>query len=370
MKKSSIAVAMIILVVAISGLIYIGGVMNKKSGTGDGQKSKLQELNGENDQNRQASNDITFGEYKCVISEDDSVVVKYIKSGQTIKIFSINPVSDISSYDISSNGSSALYLGKDGHIWVIYNDGTLKKITPDRYGNLLKSEVQKRNSSYIWASNPSFMPDGNVEFISNLPDTGRSPGKAIWKINIEDGSMSQVYKPMSENFKALGYRSDDGKYIILDGDKIAAVDGGAGTSGSIETTDVSGKHIINLSPDGKKILFVNSDAQKRQDSSYLYMMDSYGKNIVKLPGVEGYKVTDMGAWNDDGTEYAYIIKPQSGSYGKIAVIYFYESGISIKSYNPSTIIEFPDNCKLRWANGDTISVDTGNDVVNISLNEG
>ena len=367
MKKSLIAAAAVILISAVSGVIYLAGNPNHKGNIQDRLKAGAEQGGQDENSDIKTINDITFGEFECSISGNDSVMVKYVKSGQTAKIFSLNPVKNEDSYDISQNGNSALYLSKDGHIWIIYSNGASKKITPDKYQGLNKNDMQKSNPGYIWADEPSFMPDGNIEFISNLPDEGTSPEKTIWKIDVDDGTMYPIYKPLSKDFRPLGYRSGDGKHIILDGDKIIVVDDTGSSCKTYETIDVEGKYIISLSPGGEKLIFANMDGTNSVDFGYIYMMDVYDKGIVKLPKVQSYKFTSMGAWNDEGDKYAIIIKPLSGSNDEIAVLHFDEAHINIDTYY--TDGRFADSCKVRWAGDNAVSVDTGEDIVTISLDK-
>lgn len=365
MKKTYVAVMVTILIVTLSGLIYIGNSINNKNNSMKKAEEKGAPQGDTGNISQVASSDITFGEYSCSISKNDNLTAKYIKSGQTIRIYSLNPVPDIDSYDILPNGSMAVYLAKDGHLWIINNDGSIKKLTPEKYGNISKEEIQKQNAGYIWAASPKFTSDGFVVFSSSLPDTGSSPKKAIWRIELSNGDMKMMYTPQTDSYRLLGTRAD-GKYMILDGVNIAVID----ENGVSENIDVKDKYILSLSPDGRKLLYLKLDEYGKAGNGSLYVMDCYGRNAYKLPGIAGFIPTSSGAWNDDSSMYAMLMKKQSGNIGSVAVISFDSNDLAdIRNVNLGSNIKLPENSKLRWVDENTISADVGDDIISIDIHE-
>lgn len=358
MKKSSIAVAVTVLIITILGVLYINNSYNLKK-MSSGGSSKVD--SNDKDQGSEP-NDTVFGEYNHLISENDNITVKYLKSGGSTKIYALYPVENKDKYYISQNGSIALYVGKQGHIWVLYSSGSKKKVTPDRYDSIDKAVITKTNSDYIWADKPELTPQGNIRFVSNLPGTSGASAKSIWEISLQDSSMKKIFTPVSAAYKVLGYR-DDGRFLVLDDKNIAVIDDAGNVT---ENIDVNDKSIISLSPDGTKIVYFKKDSNQTVFSKQ-YILDSYGKKSVLLPAIEGYSATDMGAWNGKGTKYAFVIKSISGNKHKIGVINFEEGFIEISSHEPGADIKFPDDCKLKWTEDDIISVDIGDDVVSIEL---
>lgn len=360
MKKSSIAIATAVTIISILGILYIS-----KSHVFDNMKNQNSGVAGSAGISGQNAGDTTvFGEFTQSVSDGEKVTVRYMKSGETAKIYSISPVEKKDEYYISQSGGLALYTSKDGHIWAFYNDGTEKKITPDTYGSISKDKITKDRPGYIWASQPELTRENRVRFISNLPDISDSPKKSIWEINIEDGNMNKVYTPSSESFRILGYR-DDGKLLVLDGDNIAAIDE---ANYQVENMDIKGKHILSASPDGAWIIFAKKIGEAA-DLSGLYVMDSMGKKSMVLPKVAGYSAMDSGAWSPDSSRYAFLAKPFSPGDLKVAVVRFEfeENYMEISSYDPGPDTKLPENSKLEWASGSSISVDIGSDVVSIEL---
>lgn len=365
MKKSSVIIAVSVLIVLLIGLLYLDISYNSKKKAQSGSSNLLDSELSETSAGK-GNNSITYGEYKYVLSGSITINARYMKINGGVKIFSVYPVEDKSKYDISYDGSTAVYLSKDGSIWALFNDGSSKKITPDKYGSIEKSAVQKENLSYIWAEQPLLTGNGTVRFVSNLPDTGSKPKKSLWEINIDNGDIKKIYTLASDNFKLLGYR-EDGRLLILDGGSISAINT---NDSSAENIDVKDKYILSMSPEGDRILYVKLNKDNQPDFSSLYTMDDTGANSIRLPGLDGYSPTQVGAWSSDGTKYAFVVRSTFGSKDKIAVISFDEDSVVINSFIPTTDVKFPDNSTLRWGTSDSVSVDTGDDVINIDVKAG
>ena len=356
-----------VLIVSLSGIIYLtkmaGNGDNKKNNTGLDSSNIPEVVQSDINDAKEQSGSIIFDEYIYKISDNDVITARYMKYGQLVRICSLSPVSDKSVYDISSSGNAALYRSRGSDIWVLYNDGTQEKVTPDKYGSMDKVAVMKENPGFTWASRPEFTLDGNVRFVSDIPVEGNIPKKSIWEINLEDGSMKIVYTPVNEGYLELGYR-DDRRLMILDGDSIATIDT---LSNAVETIDVKGKYIIKLSFDGLKLIYMKKDENDKPDLNSLYVMDSKGQNMRILPGLNGYTATDAGAWDDKSSKYAFIMKPLGNTNDRVAVVSFDDGFMNIVAYSPENDIKFPDGCELRWTGDSSISVDTGDSIVNIDL---
>jgi len=360
MKKSSSAVAVAVLIIALTGAIFIGKVYNIKTDSGDSKDTASS--NGQ-EEIPNDGDDIYFGEYTISVSENEEITVKYLESSGITRIYSIFPVETKDMYDILENGNSAVYRARDGHIWLIYNDGTINKLTPDKYGSIEKSAIEKQVPGYIWADKVRFEDDERVIFISNLPDTSNLPKESIWEVGIEDKKMRMLYTPVSREYKILGLR-EDGRILVLDGEFIAAVDM---NENSIEMVNVSDKKVMSLSPDGSKVIYAKNNINM-DESVYdnLYIMDGWGKNSSLLPKVKGYRATNMGAWSQDSSKYGLIIK---GDYGKdkIGVLFFEEDHVDIADYSIEGNIVFPEDSTLQWTSGNSLLIDIGEDVVTVEL---
>lgn len=360
MKKTNIAFAFTMVIVLLLGALYIGkSAADREKGQAGGYKD-----DGKETVSSQGGNKTFFGEYKYELSGKEKIIVNYMKSGQGIKIFSISPVADKKKYDISQGGSAAAYKTDDGAIWLLFNDGTFKKILADSYGRIKLSDVRKKYPSYIWAESPEFISEDRLSFISDLPDTSANPKKSLWEASLQNDSIKKVYTPNSASFRYLGIR-DDGKMLVLDGEQIAAVDT---DSVSVENVDVSQKHIISFSDGGNKILFAKM-FQDKPDFGSLYVMNGYGKNITKLPDIKNYTATDMGAWNGDGLKYALVARQSGGINAEIVVISFDDDSddVDMNGYSLKERSALPDKSQIEWLNDETISIDTGSDVFTVDL---
>lgn len=362
MKRSSIAVIIAVLMVALAGVIYIGRLSTENS-TVDSNQSKPVSQDVSQQETAVNAEGISFGEIVYKISSSETITAKCMKSDGIERIYSLNPVTDKKRYDISSSGSMAVYLAKDSSIWLLYNDGTKKKLTPDKYDSISKADMLAKNPGYIWAYEPEFTTWGTVRFISNLPDTSDSPGKSLWEVGLDGGNVRDIYTVISDNFKSLGSR-DDGKYMVLDGANIAVVDT---ASGSADMMDVKDKYIIGLSPNGTRIVYMAKGQNGQPDGKNLMTMDSYGNNNRVIPGVEGFTATDMGAWSSNSQKYAFIIKSAGGLGDKIAIVSFGEEDTGISAYNPPDNAKFPEGSKLGWTDDGTVSVDTGDSIINVDI---
>lgn len=362
MKKPNIAIVVTVLMVSLSGIIFMSKTMNNKKD--EIQNADKSESGVQTDSKPlEQSDDITFNEYTFKISEDEIITAKYLKSGQTIRIYSLSPVVNKNSYDISSSGSSALYLSRDESIWRLYNDGTEMKISQDKYQAIQKSDVIIKHPDYIWADKPEFTVQGTVRFVSNLPDLNDSPKKSIWEVNQDGSSMKMIYTPSSNDYKVLGDR-DDERLMILDGESIAAVDT---VSLNVETIEVKDKYIINMSPLGTRLLFAKKDGDNKPDFGSLFVMDSTGKSVEKIPHIEGYTATEMGAWNNDGSKYAFIAKSSGGSKYRIHVVSFDDNLMTINEYSTAEDTKFPDGCIVKWTNDTSISIDIGDGIISMDI---
>lgn len=359
MKRSSIVIAAAAFVVMLSGVVFLARF---------GGKGNLAEVDksgalSDSVSPSEVSGKVSFGEFRYEIAANDIVCARYVRIGSANRIYSVSPVRDTSGYDITSDGSRAVCLGKDGHIWALFNDGNCKKLTPDKYGSVSIADLHKQSSSYIWADEPVFESNGIVRFISDLPSSESCVKKSIWEISVGSGDMKMLYTLDTDSYRVLGY-DDDGMLLVLDGSTLASVNTEDGTVSKAETGD---KQILSMSPDGSKMIYVKRNKLGSADWSALYMMGSGGTSSVKLPGIQGYQATSTGLWNSDGNEYLFIAKSLWNSRDRIGLIEFGEDRTEIKSFAPGSDIRFPDDCRLSWSGGDSVDVDTGDDIISVSM---
>ncbi|KPU46033.1 hypothetical protein OXPF_05140 [Oxobacter pfennigii] len=361
MKKSSIAIAVTMVLIAIIGMVYVSNLYNPSKLNDNGEE--LSEIGEDGESAVNNSQDTRFGEYNLTLPGDDNITVEYLKTGDIVKIYAIHPVSNKSKYDILSSGTTAAYIGKDGHIWAFFNNGTNSKITPDVYEGINKSIVTGNNPVYIWADKPEFTSDGKIRFFSNLPDASNNPKISIWEIEIETGRMTKVYTPLNEDFKVLGNR-DDGKLLVLDADIMAAINT---ADGSYENIEVKNSFIIGMTPDGTKIMCTETASDGKPDYSRLYIMDGTGKRIRSIPRLSGYNYIGYGQWYQDSEKYAYIARSQSDGKYIIAVINFHEDSVETLSYPINSAVSIPENSNVEWTADNAVLVDIGDDVISVEF---
>lgn len=303
-------------------------------------KKNIEDINNSNDTIN--SNDVAFNEFSFNLENKEDVKIKYMLYNNSKKIYSISPVSNNNKYDISYNKSSLVYLSNDNCLWLFKNDGTSKKLIQQELG-----EIQ----------NPKFVALNKIMFYSN------EQNKSIWIIDTEDTNLKKVYTPLDSNFRYLGDRADN-KIIIIDKDNMILIDI---ENYNIESKYIGDKYIMNISPDGKNIIF----CEKNNDNinyKNLYLMTSFFDNIDNIPRIDGFTPTEIGAWNEVGKSYAYIIKSDSLKYDKLALMAFDdENNIMVTSIDISNDFKFDNKYKLSWSGNNIVSIDTGESSISIDV---
>jgi hypothetical protein len=359
MKKYSTAIVIAIVVVVLAGVAIVGRLSNKKNSELVDSDSVVSKSNEKSISNTQ--NNVFYGSYNISTPSAGVLKAEYIKADDAIKFYALNPLDSIKGYDISSNGRNIVYEDKDEHLWAIYSNGELKKITPDKYESIDKSNM---GNKYIWADKPLFIDNNKIMFISNLPDTSDSPEQSLWEIASDGSKMKKLYSIKSSSYKYLGYR-EDGSIAINDGDEIAFINQ---IDGTIDTIDVKDKEILSLSKDGTRIIYIKKNNNGKLDYNGLYAMNPYGKEQIKLPVLNSFTATNIGEWNKDSSKYAYIAKSSRGNKCKVVIINFDEEYIHLDDFDIGQDINIDDNTALSWSNNDaSISIETGDNVLNIDM---
>lgn len=119
-------------------------------------------------------------------------------------------------------------LDKDQNMKLINIDGKVTDITKKEYvskkGDKFKKEVKiKENKNYLWHSEPKFMDDENIVYVSNLPYFGTAAtNQYAWIYNIKTKKDTVIWKTKGKKItigkivpkKGIEIKVDKNEYII------------------------------------------------------------------------------------------------------------------------------------------------------------
>lgn len=131
-------------------------------------------------------------------------------------------------YDISPNKEMIVILDKSQNMKLINIDGKVTDITKKEYiskkGDKFKKEVKiKENKNYLWHSEPKFMDDENIIYVSNLPYFGTAAtNQYAWIYNIKTKKDTVIWKTKGKKItigkivpkKGIEIKVDKNEYII------------------------------------------------------------------------------------------------------------------------------------------------------------
>lgn len=124
------------------------------------------------------------------------------------------------SYDVSpSKKNVIIYDSKNQAILLLDTSGNKQDITNPQYtptsGNTITKDAQlSSDSSYIWCSNPKFLDDNNIAYVSQLPWIGKTT-KYVWIESLSNKNNVLVQGIEGENVK-LDKITDKGLTVISD----------------------------------------------------------------------------------------------------------------------------------------------------------
>ncbi|MBD8046607.1 hypothetical protein [Clostridium faecium] len=160
-------------------------------------------------------------EKEIKLSENITVKVVIENKNNDKKIVSINDVENITS-DISPSGKQAVFEEKkEQRIFLMNINGELKEITKKEYlsteGEAFSREsVIQYNPGYIWGSNPRFVDDKNIVYISYLPWINADKNQYVWTINLQSLEHNVNYNLTGKDIK-FGKVETKGLTINIDG---------------------------------------------------------------------------------------------------------------------------------------------------------
>lgn len=180
----------------------------------------------------------TTKEYTYTLKNNKIIKIEYTENGadKQIKEFK-NENLDSIEYDISPDKKRALFVDKaDSSLIVLNSDGNFIDITKQSVNyskkRSLTRKVLENDSNYVWNGKPHFTSDGNIVYLSDMPNSKSGYLLTIWSTTPEEGAahvkVGKASRDISvhnfEGFDEVGrlkLNTPDGTiYISKDGYKV------------------------------------------------------------------------------------------------------------------------------------------------------
>ncbi|GAA0078346.1 hypothetical protein UT300005_27250 [Clostridium sp. CTA-5] len=161
------------------------------------------------------------------------IVVKatYIEENGQNKFTKLEGTDDFVKFDISPSGKQILILDKDQTITVYNVNGESKVVSKNEYtskkGDVFTKEATLLSKpEYLWNSDPKFINEENIIFVSNRPYFGTAAVKQyLWISNIVNDSDSIKWDLAASKIE-IDKKEEKGIKIIVDGNIYYVVEDG------------------------------------------------------------------------------------------------------------------------------------------------
>lgn len=162
--------------------------------------------------------------YDVKLPDDQSTKVTYEeKSGN--KVFKYIQGATNIKYNISSSGSKVIICDSIQNIILVNIDGSTEDITKKDYTasdgtDFSKDSIIKANSGYVWCSDPKFIDDNTIAYISQLPWINGQNLKYIWIYNIRDKSHTCIESVSGTSITEGEIDASKGLQFTIDGNAV------------------------------------------------------------------------------------------------------------------------------------------------------
>lgn len=125
------------------------------------------------------------------------------------------------SFDISPSKKQLIICDVNTQITLYNIDGTNKIVSKDKYVSTNGSVFTKDNTlqskpDYLWNSNPKFVSDQSIVFVTNRPYFGTAAVKQyLWMTDLQTGT-DKIYWDLAAAKIVMGARDDKGLKITVD----------------------------------------------------------------------------------------------------------------------------------------------------------
>ena len=125
-------------------------------------------------------------------------------------------------FDISPLKKQLIICDVNSQITLYNIDGTKKVVSKDQYVSTSGSVFTKDNTlnnkpDYLWNSNPKFVNEQNMIFVTNRPYFGTAAVKQyLWMTDLQNGN-DKIYWDLAATSITIGNREEKGLKITVDG---------------------------------------------------------------------------------------------------------------------------------------------------------
>jgi hypothetical protein len=124
-------------------------------------------------------------------------------------------------YSISQSGKEMMVTDTNSVITLYNVDGSNKIVSKDQYvstkgGVFTKEDTIRTQPGYLWNSNPKFISEEKIIFVSNRPYFGNAVSKQyLWMTDIQTGEDKIFWEISGQNIE-IGEKEDKGIKITID----------------------------------------------------------------------------------------------------------------------------------------------------------
>lgn len=164
------------------------------------------------------------------LSSGNTAKAVYVTNEKGEKVFkALNTTDKGVSFDISPAGKQMMVTDTNAVITLYNTDGTNKVVSKDQYVStkgivFTKDSTLKSQPEYLWNSNPKFVSEDKIIFITNRPYFGTSVlKKYLWISDIQTGEDRTLWDMSGSNIE-MGNKEEKGVKVTIDGSRVYYID--------------------------------------------------------------------------------------------------------------------------------------------------
>lgn len=157
------------------------------------------------------------------LASGNSAKAVYIENEEMQKVFTkLEGADNGVTYDISPSKTQMLVCDTNAQITLYNIDGSSKVISKDKYvsksgGVFTKEATLASQPQYLWNSNPKFLNDESIAFVTNRPYFGTAAVKEyIWISNINNETDMILWQIQGKKAE-IGQKEEKGLSVNVDG---------------------------------------------------------------------------------------------------------------------------------------------------------
>lgn len=129
-------------------------------------------------------------------------------------------------YDINPSKKNLVVLDKETQqMFTVDIDGNLKDISNTQYVStdgqvFTKESIMQGNPQYVWCSNPKFVDDNNIAYVSYLPWIASDNSLYVWLVNLDGTNHRSNYGIVGKDIVWGNLINGKGLSLTVDGNNI------------------------------------------------------------------------------------------------------------------------------------------------------